>query len=414
MKVLHVIRRLTGGGASRGLWRMCTDGPDGVRPTVASLLPPEPDAAQRFADADIEVIDGLCMTVDRIGTVDLVQVEWWNNPHVNELLVDVDLPETNILLHARGHSDAPWMCPSVALLKRVDGCSVTTPSANNASLERNRLQAGLPPVICVYSAASLDEANDGYTHIDDRHVVFGYLGTVEPIKMHAATLPMVAAIAERVPTARFVFAGEGTLNDYEADARELGIDERVSFVGFQDPSTFLRSIDVFLYPLNPFTYATSEKALQEAMLAGLPCVAFPVGGIKDLLTPDSAMVVESPEACIAACVTLALDSSLRSALGQRARHRVTTMPERIGWREALVAARDQAMARAPRPRPALGISSDGLLTFVTDPGCIRAPAGTSSEDELDFARVSRFVREDYDVYTATTSDEDGTSEKGGE
>ncbi|WP_196943200.1 glycosyltransferase family 4 protein [Streptomyces sclerotialus] len=394
-----MIKEVTDGGASMGLLRMCVGSAGEVRPTVASLIPPRPEHRAAFEAAGVDIVAGPEAARRAAATADLMQVEWWNNPYVNDFLVNADLPVGRILLHSRGHFDAPWMCPSVELLSRVDGCTVTAPSAAaNPRFDRNRVQAGLPPARCVFSAAGLNAPTDavsGSREDGDDHVRIGYLGTVEPIKMHSATLEIAARVVRAAPEVDFEFAGDGPLEDYRTEADRLGIGDRVRFIGFQtDPAAFLRSLDIFCYPLNPYTYATSEKALQEAMLAGLPCVAFPVGGVRDLLTPDSALLVKDPDQCVDACLELVRNQELRRAYGEQARCRINSFTERQEWRTELALARDEVMSRPARPRQSLGVGPGKLFEFCTDRHACPTD-GLDAGQRADFARVAAFVDDDY-------------------
>ncbi len=394
MNVIHVIRRLTGGGATMGLLRSCLDGPAGVNHAVVSLIPAEDGSKARFESAGVSVVTGPSIARDRIADADLLQIEWWNNPYINDFLTNTELPPTRILLHARGHFDAPLMCPSTALLRRVDACSVTTPSAAaNPHFNANRADAGLAEARCIVSVAA--DPGVRCRDVPTGRMKIGYLGTVEPIKMHAETLRIAAAVVRAEPDVMFEFAGDGLLEVYRREACELGLGNHTRFLGFQpDPASFLSRTDIFFYPLNPFTYATSEKALQEAMLAGLPCIAFPSGGIRDLLSPDCALIVHTPEECVEACVALLSSEALRKKFGDRARARVEQFPARRRWREELYRAWTETAGRPARPRPALYIEPKDLLGFSTDR---RACDPTSLEEEglADFRRVAAFVVDDY-------------------
>ncbi|MET7937536.1 glycosyltransferase family 4 protein [Streptomyces sp. NPDC005322] len=394
-----MIKEVTSGGASKGLLRMCVDGPAEATPTVASLVPPQPEPRETFERAGIDVVAGVEAARTAAAAADIVQVEWWNNPYVNDFLVNTDLPASRILLHSRGHFDAPWMCPSRELLSRVDGCTVTVPSAAaNPQFERNRRHAALPQARCVFSEAGLGATPGGAPRVHKGRggrITIGYLGTVEPIKMHAAMLEIAAQVIHAAPEVDFEFAGEGPLDDYRAQADRLGLGQRVRFLGFQpDAAAFLSRLHIFCYPLNPYTYATSEKALQEAMLTGLPCVAFPVGGVRDLLTTDSALIVQTPQQCVDACLDLVRSQELRKTYGERAKHRIDNLIERQEWRSELTRARAEVMSRPARPRAGLRVRPEALFNFSTDRrACPTEELGL--EQREDFARVAAFVTDDY-------------------
>ncbi|HET7463516.1 MAG TPA: glycosyltransferase family 4 protein [Longimicrobium sp.] len=392
MRVLHVIRQVTRGGGTLGVLAQCRAVP--ACHQVLSLRPPsDPAAVAPLEQAGVAVRWGEGWR-EAVEGADVVQLEWWNNPEINDFVANAGLPPCRLLLHSRAHFDAPWMCPSVALLARVDACTVTTPGAAlNPAFEANRRRAGLPPARCVFSAAG----DPGARRAPGREgpVVFGYHGTVEPIKLHPRFLEIARRVLDAVPDAEFRFAGEGTLDEYRDHARRLGIGERVSFPGFvDDVGGFLAGVDVFFYPISPWTYATSEKALQEAMLAGLPCVVFPHGGIRDLASPLSAVVARDEEAFARGCVRLARSARLRARLGERSARRIRAFACRRSFRDDLRAAWAGVMAAPRRPRPALGVPREALFEWATDPAGLR-PAPRSEADRAACRQVAAFVEEGY-------------------
>jgi glycosyltransferase involved in cell wall biosynthesis len=405
MNVLHVIRQVSDGGATLGMLQACTAPIADVRHEIASLLPARPEGLVLCERSGVNVISGVRGIASAVESADVLQLEWWNNPHLNDFVMNARLAPSRMLLHSRGHFDAPWMCPTAALLSRVDYCTVTTPSAAaNRFFETNRRAAGLPPADCVFSAASRPFVPKRMA--DGGLVIFGYLGTVEPIKMHSAALEIAARVIRAAPEAIFTFAGDGPLDEYRAQARRLGVADRVRFVGFQDPDAFLSGIDVFFYPLNPFTYATSEKALQEAMFASLPCVAFPYGGIRDLLTPDCAMLVDSVDECIDACLSLAQSAEQRTLLGQRALARIEELPQLLRWQETLAAVWSRVASVPRRFRAPLHVRPEELFDCCTE-------RRASRRDEIgdaslaDFDAVAAFVEDDYAAWLTSAHSEVG-------
>ena len=106
----------------------------------------------------------------------------------------------------------------------------------------------------------------------------GYLGLVEPTKMHPRFAELSAAVRTR--DVHFDVFGDGSWGPELARRfSALGAAERVTFHGHaEDLREALAEIDIFGYPLAPDTYATSEKAIQEAMWAGIPVVVLSGNG----------------------------------------------------------------------------------------------------------------------------------------
>jgi rhamnosyl/mannosyltransferase len=115
---------------------------------------------------------------------------------------------------------------------------------------------------------------------------------------------------------------------WHALAQELGLAERVSFVGEVDDDDlpgYYRQADLFVLPSN----ARSEAfgiVLLEAMASGLPCVATELGTGTSWIVQDgvTGFVVPplNPTAMAQAINTIAADETLRQRFGQAALVRV--------------------------------------------------------------------------------------------
>lgn len=390
-RVLHVIRRATDGGASLGLLRMCVDGPQGFSHVVFSLLPPDRQPVERFRSAGVRIYwNGLGQAVSES---DVVQFEWWNNPEMVKALLLEDLPPCRIVLHSRAHLRAPFMCPSQRILERVDAVTVTDPtSAKVPAFVAMCQDLGLNPVRCVYSSATR-ACSEGLGNSFGRMRI-GYLGTVEPIKLSRDFMGIAAEVLRRVPGAELHVAGEGELDMYQRQADALGVGGRVRFHGFvNDAYAFLRGVSVFLYPLNPFTYATSEKAVQEAMYAEVPVVAYPYAGLADLLTPRSAVICHSAAQMVRGVTELLLDTSKARQIGLAGKQRVSQWTTIRSWRQSAAASWNRAASLPKRPRSAGNLGSVSLLSASYHLGVVDRPK--SARDREDFDSVARFVLDEY-------------------
>ena len=120
--------------------------------------------------------------------------------------------------------------------------------------------------------------------------------------------------------------GDGPLRDeLEGQARFLGIESRVNFLGFVDQiPDKLHEYEVFLMSSDPEGLSMS---LLEAMSAGLCCIVSDVGGNKELIRHrESGVVVDAAdEAKFAHEVSQILDSpSTRHSFGNAAQERATS------------------------------------------------------------------------------------------
>lgn len=94
-------------------------------------------------------------------------------------------------------------------------------------------------------------------------LVLGHVGRFAPEKNHAFLLEVFAAVLACIPNAVLVLAGRGPLeNDVRQQARELGIEDAILFLGIRDDvPDLLRAVDVFVLP------STSEGLAMAAVEA---------------------------------------------------------------------------------------------------------------------------------------------------
>jgi glycosyltransferase involved in cell wall biosynthesis len=136
-------------------------------------------------------------------------------------------------------------------------------------------------------------------------------------------LESASTVCAEVPATRFIVAGSGPDRDVlEAQARALGLDDAVRFLGFRDDvAALLAASDVVVLP------SRSEGlpvVLLEALALARPVVATAVGGVPDLLTDGhTALLVppHAPAAVAAAVLRLLSDPELAGRLAATgARH----------------------------------------------------------------------------------------------
>jgi glycosyltransferase involved in cell wall biosynthesis len=114
------------------------------------------------------------------------------------------------------------------------------------------------------------------------------------------------------------------------------LDARVRFVHRQhDPIGLLSASDVVLHTSRSGAAPTS---LLRAMAAGVPAVAARVGGIPEIVTSATGILVPLAAGPIAdALVSLAADPERRQRLGAAAQQRFRVEFEAVGWAKRLVA-----------------------------------------------------------------------------
>ena len=147
-----------------------------------------------------------------------------------------------------------------------------------------------------------------------------HIGRFNEQKNHDGLLRAFQLVVEQHPDCRLNLLGDGELREKtEALAKELGISEKVHFLGSQsNVYPYLNEADVFLLPSR---YEGMPMTIIEAMGTGLPVVAANVGGVPDMIEHGvSGMLTTSePESVAAAVKALLEDQSLREKLGTNAK-----------------------------------------------------------------------------------------------
>lgn len=149
------------------------------------------------------------------------------------------------------------------------------------------------------------------------------IANFRPEKGHSVLLSAFAQVAHVHPSTRLALAGGGPLRaQLQRQARDLGIEERINFLGtVENVWPLLSEADVLVLPS---LYESLGIVAIEAMAAGLPVVASNVGGIPELIQPGiNGELVEPGDA---AALSRGLDAVLsnpkkRLAFGEAGRLR---------------------------------------------------------------------------------------------
>lgn len=167
-----------------------------------------------------------------------------------------------------------------------------------------------------------------------------FVARFAPDKGLGDLLNAMAQVLWRRPDARLLLAGSGEmLPACEAQARKLGIEASVQFLGFRnDVNRLLAAADVFTLPSLDEGLPLS---VAEAMAAGLPVVATPVGGVPEIVLDNlTGFLVEprSPARLGEALLKLLADPVLARRMGQAGRIHVAanfTLDQMVSRFEAL-------------------------------------------------------------------------------
>ncbi len=153
-----------------------------------------------------------------------------------------------------------------------------------------------------------------------------YVGRLSAAKGVPILLQAIAAIAKQHPDLQLTIVGDGPdRQSLELQASQLGISNRLKFVGYQSQEAvcqYLQNCDIFVLP----SFAEGlPVVLMEAMATGIPVIATAIAAISELVEDGINGYLVPPgavEPLAQRLDQLLSDSQLRQTLGQAGRIRV--------------------------------------------------------------------------------------------
>ncbi len=162
-------------------------------------------------------------------------------------------------------------------------------------------------------------------HANVTDINLGFAARIEYLKGPMILLEAFAVASRVCDRLRLKIAGAGSLEQKpKARAQSLGVLSRCQLSGVyteaDERRAFMESLDIFALP--SLTEGTPNSII-EAMSHGVPVVASAVGGIPDVLTPESGVLVSPSDVkpLAEAIIRLTQDAKLRRQMGQAARER---------------------------------------------------------------------------------------------
>lgn len=156
--------------------------------------------------------------------------------------------------------------------------------------------------------------------IESDDTLFCFIGRIVPIKRVDLLLMALAKARQNGARAQLALVGDGEMRPRLEDmARGLGIRDSVHFLGYRrDLATIVAASDAAI--LSSDNEGT-PVSLIEASAAARPALATTVGGVPDVVTEETGILVQpgDTESLAAGIERLASDPDLREAMGRRAR-----------------------------------------------------------------------------------------------
>lgn len=186
---------------------------------------------------------------------------------------------------------------------------------------------------------------------DDKPAASGrvlFLGMICDAKGSFDLLRAFAIFRSRVPGWRLVVGGNGEVERFLEQAKSLGVSDDVDYLGWvsgDEKDRALAAADIFVLP----SYGEGMPvSLLEAMAYGCAVIATPVGGVPDMMTPEShGLWIEPGDVAglAASLERVAKAPELRASLGAAARQHVLAEYAAATVCEKICQAYDDAMLR---------------------------------------------------------------------
>lgn len=201
------------------------------------------------------------------------------------------------------------------------------------------------------------------------------VGTLKTQKGHRYLLAALPDVIAQCPDLHLLIVGDGELRgEFEAQARRLGLDDHVHFLGNRgDVPALLAAGDYFVLPS---LWEGLPMALIEAMASGLPVIATEVSGTRQVMIPGETGLLVPPgdiDRLRAALLQLATSPEQARAMGAAARRRVIAAfsaqqqaAEHVAlYRRARVVARHKSGVQPMLSQPIEAIDAAPLrLTYI--------------------------------------------------
>lgn len=374
MRILHVIPRWIGGGPERHLLELARHDADVVpvggverrvlvldRPLSAPLLVQArrlgvtvvPQPWSDALDAEVEAAD-------------VVDVTYWNHPELLALLRRRLPPARVIMSSAVAGDTLPQVIPP-ELVRFPDAWLLSAPLGHGS----RDVADGHPDVVHVPALADMTRLagiaprpHDGVRAVT--------LGSLTVAKLHPEFARIVAGVTRT--EVMFDLYGDADPADVarlEGQLEVYGVTDRVTLHGHTERlDDAFAEADLFVHPLTPGSYVTSEKVLQESMWVGLPPVLLEGTAAVGWIEPEvTGLVAGDIDAFARQVDRLAADPALRRRLGEGARAfaRARFDPSRNA--RAIWAVVERCMADEKRARdPLMGADEPASARFLRSLG----------------------------------------------
>ncbi len=155
-------------------------------------------------------------------------------------------------------------------------------------------------------------------------VAFATVARLFERKGHDDVLAAAPAVLAANPAVRFVFIGDGVLRDrLVAGTERMGLRHAFRFVGLVPPERIPELLGAVDAVVHPSLREGLARVLPQALLAGRPVVSYDADGAREVVLPETGVLLRPRDVAglAAAVLRLAADPALREAMGSEGRRR---------------------------------------------------------------------------------------------
>lgn len=323
VNIVHVAAHM-GAGAGKAISGLALSDRINTHKIILCQKPDKMEHINRCEDKGINVL--ICPERVRLMTelaaADVIVINWWHHPVVYEVMLAIEKLDARIVLwsHVNG-----LYYPELneSFLSVFDACMFTS----KAVFENEHWTEPVKEILRKKSALvyGMGDFNpESFPAKVDYSVwemiTVGYVGSLDYAKLHPDFVRWAGKVVKKDPRIRFKIAGD-IKPEVVQDVKEQEVSDKMKFLGFQkDVPNLLKMFDLFVYPLNPYNFATTENAILEAMAVGLPVIA--CSGIVEraiIRHGVNGILVSDGEEFVAELIQLADSEEDRSRIGRKAR-----------------------------------------------------------------------------------------------
>ena len=241
-----------------------------------------------------------------MNSADIVLTHWWNHPLLMRLLAE-GLPAMRLALWSHVNGFFPPQAFISELFEISDRFAFSTKTSITVPIVQKLSEKLKEKLRVIRSCSGIPEGAESI-YPKSNPFQAGYIGTVEPIKMHADFLTMCAEASIPSPC---IVAGGPAHEELRTRAEAMNLADCFEIIGsVKDPKPLFKELHAFAYPLSPRHYGTGEQVLIEAMAFG----AVPVV----LANPPEAAIVRHGETGLVAKNAADFTAALRMLMGNPA------------------------------------------------------------------------------------------------